>query len=100
MKSISKVASGGELSRIMLALKSVMADKEEISTSIKIVQIRKNLKENIGKYRVGAQFMALNNNEIEHISKSQVIDTQVHKPKNIRLYLRAVRNQWGILNRG
>ena len=34
MKSISKVASGGELSRIMLALKSVMADKEEISTLI------------------------------------------------------------------
>ena len=34
MNSISKVASGGELSRIMLALKSVMADKEEISTLI------------------------------------------------------------------
>ena len=34
MKSISKVASGGELSRIMLALKSIMADKEEISTLI------------------------------------------------------------------
>ncbi len=34
MKSISKVASGGELSRIMLALKSVMADKEDISTLI------------------------------------------------------------------
>ena len=34
MKSISKVASGGELSRIMLALKSVMADKEEIKTLI------------------------------------------------------------------
>ncbi len=34
MKSISKVASGGELSRIMLALKAVMADKEEISTLI------------------------------------------------------------------
>lgn len=34
MKSISKVASGGELSRIMLALKSVMADKEDIGTLI------------------------------------------------------------------
>lgn len=34
VKSISKVASGGELSRIMLALKSVMADKEEIGTLI------------------------------------------------------------------
>ena len=34
MKSISKVASGGELSRIMLALKSVMADKEKINTLI------------------------------------------------------------------
>ena len=34
MKSISKVASGGELSRIMLALKSIMADKEEIGTLI------------------------------------------------------------------
>lgn len=34
MKSISKVASGGELSRIMLALKSVMADKEKIGTLI------------------------------------------------------------------
>lgn len=34
LKSISKVASGGELSRIMLALKTVMADKEKISTLI------------------------------------------------------------------
>ena len=34
MRSISKVASGGELSRIMLALKAVMADKEEIGTLI------------------------------------------------------------------
>lgn len=34
MKSISKVASGGELSRIMLALKAVMADKEQIGTLI------------------------------------------------------------------
>mgnify|MGYP003293055275 CR=1 FL=1 len=34
MKSVSKVASGGELSRIMLALKSVMADKEDIGTLI------------------------------------------------------------------
>ena len=34
MKSISKVASGGELSRIMLALKTIMADKEEIGTLI------------------------------------------------------------------
>ena len=33
-KSISKVASGGELSRIMLALKAVMADKEKIDTMI------------------------------------------------------------------
>ena len=34
MKSISKVASGGELSRIMLALKTNMAHKEEIVTMI------------------------------------------------------------------
>ena len=34
MRSISKVASGGELSRIMLALKAVMADKEKIMTLI------------------------------------------------------------------
>ena len=34
VKSISKVASGGELSRIMLALKAVLADKEEIMTLI------------------------------------------------------------------
>lgn len=34
LKSISKVASGGELSRIMLALKTIMADKEEIGTLI------------------------------------------------------------------
>lgn len=34
IKSISKVASGGELSRIMLALKAVMADKEKIDTMI------------------------------------------------------------------
>ena len=34
MKSISKVASGGELSRIMLALKSIMAHKEKVNTLI------------------------------------------------------------------
>ena len=34
VRSISKVASGGELSRIMLALKAVMADKEKINTLI------------------------------------------------------------------
>ena len=34
MRSISEVASGGELSRIMLALKSVMADTDEIPTMI------------------------------------------------------------------
>ena len=34
MKSVSKVASGGELSRIMLALKSIMADKEKTNTLI------------------------------------------------------------------
>jgi DNA repair protein RecN (Recombination protein N) len=34
LKSLSKVASGGELSRIMLAIKSVLADKDEIDTLI------------------------------------------------------------------
>ena len=34
MKPLSKIASGGELSRIMLAVKSVMAQKEEIETLI------------------------------------------------------------------
>lgn len=34
LKPLSKVASGGELSRIMLAIKSVMADKDEIETLI------------------------------------------------------------------
>ena len=33
-KSISKIASGGELSRIMLAIKSVMADADDIDTLI------------------------------------------------------------------
>lgn len=33
-KSISKIASGGELSRVMLALKSVIADKDSIDTMI------------------------------------------------------------------
>ena len=33
-KPISKIASGGELSRIMLALKSVVADKDSIPTMI------------------------------------------------------------------
>lgn len=33
-KPISKIASGGELSRIMLALKSVLADKDDIPTLI------------------------------------------------------------------
>lgn len=33
-KSLSLVASGGELSRIMLALKAIMADKEKIQTLI------------------------------------------------------------------
>lgn len=34
LKSISKIASGGELSRIMLAIKSVLAEKDEIDTLI------------------------------------------------------------------
>lgn len=33
-KSISKIASGGELSRIMLAIKNVLADKDDIPTLI------------------------------------------------------------------
>ena len=33
-RSLAKVASGGELSRIMLAIKSVLADKDEINTLI------------------------------------------------------------------
>lgn len=34
LKSLSQVASGGELSRIMLAFKTVLADKEDIQTLI------------------------------------------------------------------
>ena len=34
MKELAQVASGGELSRIMLALKTVLADKDEIETLI------------------------------------------------------------------
>ena len=34
MKPLAKVASGGELSRIMLAIKTVLADKDEIETLI------------------------------------------------------------------
>lgn len=34
LKPLSKIASGGELSRIMLALKSVIADKDDIHTLI------------------------------------------------------------------
>lgn len=34
LKNLSKVASGGELSRIMLAIKSVFADKDEIESLI------------------------------------------------------------------
>lgn len=34
LKPLSKVASGGELSRVMLAIKSVLADKDEIDTLI------------------------------------------------------------------
>lgn len=34
LKSLSQVASGGELSRIMLALKTVLADKDDIQTLI------------------------------------------------------------------
>ena len=33
-KSIAKIASGGELSRIMLAIKSVMADVDDIDTLV------------------------------------------------------------------
>ncbi|MBQ9994436.1 MAG: DNA repair protein RecN, partial [Clostridia bacterium] len=33
-KPISKIASGGELSRIMLAIKNVLADKDDIDTLI------------------------------------------------------------------
>ncbi len=34
LKPLAKIASGGELSRIMLAIKSVLADKDEIDTLI------------------------------------------------------------------
>ena len=34
LKPLAEVASGGELSRIMLAIKTVMADKDEIPTLI------------------------------------------------------------------
>ena len=34
LKSLSKVASGGELSRIMLAIKTVIADKDDVDTLI------------------------------------------------------------------
>lgn len=34
LKSLSKVASGGELSRIMLAIKSILAEEDEIETLI------------------------------------------------------------------
>ena len=34
MKPLSKVASGGELARIMLAMKNVLADKDQVSTLI------------------------------------------------------------------
>jgi len=34
MRSLSKIASGGELSRIMLGIKSVLADRDEIETLI------------------------------------------------------------------
>ena len=34
LKPLTKVASGGELSRIMLAMKSVLADQDEIPTLI------------------------------------------------------------------
>ena len=34
LQPLQKVASGGELSRIMLAIKAVMADKDEIETLI------------------------------------------------------------------
>ena len=34
LKPLSKIASGGELSRIMLAIKSVLADKDDIDTLI------------------------------------------------------------------
>ena len=34
IKSLSEVASGGELSRIMLAIKTVMADKDQVETLI------------------------------------------------------------------
>lgn len=34
MKPLGKIASGGELSRVMLAIKTVMADQDEIDTVI------------------------------------------------------------------
>ncbi len=34
IKPLSKVASGGELSRVMLAIKSILADKDEVGTLI------------------------------------------------------------------
>lgn len=34
LKSLSKIASGGELSRIMLAIKAVLADKDDVDTLV------------------------------------------------------------------
>ena len=53
-----------------------------IKTPIKIIEIRKNLRENIEKYRISAQFVSLNNHEIEHIIKHCI----KHQIKTIKKY--------------
>ncbi|MBQ8848252.1 MAG: PilZ domain-containing protein [Candidatus Gastranaerophilales bacterium] len=45
-------------------------EEKIIEARLKIIEIRKNLKQNIEKYRISAQFVSLNNHEIEHIIKS------------------------------
>ena len=53
-----------------------------IETQIKIIEIRKNLKENVEKFRISAQFVSLNNHEIEHIIK-HCIKHQIETIKKI-----------------
>ncbi|MGI6587808.1 MAG: DNA repair protein RecN [Peptococcia bacterium] len=68
--SVAKIASGGELSRIMLALKTIMAEKDEIGTLV-FDEI------DVGIGGKAAQKVA---EKLERISQSQQIICVTHSP--------------------
>ena len=65
--------------KIIIAFKM---DGKIIEARIRVIEIRKNLRENVEKYRIGAKFVSLNNHEVEHIIKN-CIKQQIKTIKRI-----------------